>query len=117
MRESIMDKNVFDYDSLLSQYDGDKDFVKILVATYIEETPKFIDEMKESIDSNDHQVFNRGAHSVKSSAANIRAEEVRAIAMRLEELSKTEIVGHCEPMFSELAISNSVLIEGLKGFL
>ena len=70
----------------LNPGDGDE-FLKEIIAIYLEDTPQRIAELEESLVGGDAPRFTRAAHSVKGSSANLGALAVRQVAEQLEHQS------------------------------
>src|SRR5687767_8257939 len=70
----------------LNPGDGDE-FLKEIIAIYLEDTPQRIAELEESLAGGDTPRFTRAAHSVKGSSANLGAMAVRHVAEQLEQQS------------------------------
>jgi HPt (histidine-containing phosphotransfer) domain-containing protein len=82
---------------------GDHDeFLREIVGIFLEDTPKRIAELEESLAGNDTLRFTRAAHSVKGSSSNLGALALRAVAERLELQSKQTGLAGVEPIFAEL---------------
>jgi HPt (histidine-containing phosphotransfer) domain-containing protein len=60
-------------------------FVKGLIDTFIEATPKQLDELKRAFRDGDSASFERVAHTLKSSGRTFGAREFTALAAELEE--------------------------------
>lgn len=68
---------------------GDNDeFLKEIVAIYLEDTPQRIAELETSLAAGDVGTFTRAAHSIKGSSSNLGASRLRAAAETLEHGSK-----------------------------
>jgi histidine phosphotransfer protein HptB len=81
-------------------------FLREIVAIYIEDTPRRIDDMKKSLAAGDISSFTRAAHTIKGSSANVGAQVLRGVAERLERISRTDglaavapLIGECEAQF------------------
>jgi len=70
----------------LNPGDGDA-FLREVVSIYLEDTPKRIAELDQSLAAGDRPKFTRAAHSIKGSSANLGALSVRAAAEILEHRS------------------------------
>ena len=82
---------------------GDDDaFLREIVGIFLEDTPKRIAELEQSLSENDPLRFTRAAHSVKGSSSNLGAMALRAVAERLEQQSKQSGLAGLEPMLAEL---------------
>lgn len=77
-------------ENLRSLNPGDNDeFLREIVAIYMEDTPVRIAELDQSLAAADVPKFTRAAHSVKGSSANLGAIGVRAIAEKLEHQAQS----------------------------
>jgi HPt (histidine-containing phosphotransfer) domain-containing protein len=80
----------------LNPGDGDE-FLREIIAIYLEDTPQRIAEMEQSLAGGDTGRFTRAAHSVKGSSANLGAMTVRKVAEQLEQQSNQHgLVGVAE---------------------
>ena len=80
----VIDKATFDE---LKEMSG-ADFINELIDTFLEDTPKLIEDIRTSLAANNAETFRRAAHSVKSNAATFGAEQLAALAKELERLGK-----------------------------
>jgi HPt (histidine-containing phosphotransfer) domain-containing protein len=67
----------------------DADFVKDLIDTFLEDTPKMLGEMRQALTTHDAEVFRRAAHSLKSNSASFGALHLSMQAKELEMLGKS----------------------------
>jgi HPt (histidine-containing phosphotransfer) domain-containing protein len=86
------------------------EFLREIIGIYIEDTPKRIADLKACLASGDAAAFTRAAHTIKGSSANVGAQALRAVAERLELLSRKEglgglaqLVADCEAEFARAA--------------
>ena len=63
---------------------GGSDLISQMVKLFIENAPARMDQIRTCRDGDDMDQPERGAHSLKSSAANVGAQVVREIAQELE---------------------------------
>jgi len=77
------------------------EFLREIVGIYIEDTPKRIDEMRRSLAAGDAASFTRAAHTIKGSSANVGAQVLRALAERLERISRADGLGAVAPLIAE----------------
>jgi len=80
----IIDEKTFDE---LKQMSG-AEFINELIDTFLEDSPKLIEEMESALKTNNVDSFRRAAHSLKSNAATFGASELFALAKELEMLGK-----------------------------
>lgn len=66
----------------------DVDFVRDLIDTFLDDAPRMLAELRESLASKNAEVFRRAAHSLKSNSASFGALHLSAQAKELEMLGK-----------------------------
>jgi HPt (histidine-containing phosphotransfer) domain-containing protein len=86
---SVIDPQALDNLRALNPGDNDE-FLRELAAIFLEDTPKRITELDNSLAAGDTGTFTRAAHSIKGSAANLGAMRLRAAADKLEHHSRKE---------------------------
>jgi HPt (histidine-containing phosphotransfer) domain-containing protein len=69
------------------------EFLREIVSIYVEDTPKRLAELKSCLASGDVATFTRAAHTIKGSSANVGAQVLKAIAERLEAISRRDGLG------------------------
>ena len=98
----------FDWELLVNRLLGDEDLARQLVTTFLEETPNRIRQIKDSVSSSDWESAERNAHSLKSIAADLGGEDLRRIALEVEQacaqhkLEALEMIPKMEEAFAEL---------------
>lgn len=70
------------YDGLRQMVGGD--FIAELAATFFEDAPRMLGELRASLTANDTETFRRTAHSLKTNAATFGATELVELAKALE---------------------------------
>ena len=80
----VIDEKTFDE---LKQMSG-AEFINELIDTFLEDSPKIIEEMGSAVEANNADSFRRAAHSLKSNAATFGASELFVLAKELEMLGK-----------------------------
>lgn len=77
---------------------GDNDeFLRVLTGIFLEDAPKRLAELDANLLSGDVAAFTRAAHSIKGSASNLGAMQLRAVAEKLEQHSRKQgLVGVTE---------------------
>jgi HPt (histidine-containing phosphotransfer) domain-containing protein len=69
------------------------EFLREIIAIYIEDTPKRVAEMRAALAAGDTPSFARAAHTIKGSSANVGAAVLKSVAERLESLARKEGLG------------------------
>lgn len=77
-------------------------FLRDIVGIFLEDTPQRLAELRQSLLSGDQITFTRAAHSIKGSASNLGATQLRAIAEKLEHHSKQSGLVAVEAMIVEI---------------
>ena len=87
------------------------EFLREIVAIYIEDTPKRITDLKACMVSGDVKTFTRAAHTIKGSSANVGAQILKSLGERLELISRRDglasvasLVADCEAEFARVAV-------------
>ena len=73
---------------LLKAFDGDWSFLKEVVEVFIDDYPRLLDNLRQSLEDGDGDAFMRSAHSLKGMLKNFRAETAANIAFDLEKKGK-----------------------------
>lgn len=117
----MADSQIIDPQALerLKEWGGDK-LAGQMVRLFLKNSGSRMDQIRQGVEAGDLEEAERGAHSLKSSAANIGAEVVRTFATRVESASLENdldavrgLLPDLEAAFSE-AIAELQSIE--KGF-
>lgn len=87
MPPSVIDPQAIDNLRMLNPDDGDE-FLREIVAIFVADTPKRLDELDECLASGDAVKFVRAAHSIKGSSSNLGALALRHAAEILEQHAK-----------------------------
>jgi CheY-like chemotaxis protein len=73
-----------DLQALRALTDGDADFERELIATFISSGDKNLADMVEALGLRDYETIARRAHALRSAGANLHASELAAVAAKLE---------------------------------
>lgn len=82
----------------------DDAFIIEIIDIFLEDTPRRIAELETALANQDAAVFERAAHSIKGSSANLGANSLRGVAEKLEHHSRTEGLAGTEEMIAELKL-------------
>ena len=82
--------------------DDDNAFLKEIIGIFLEDTPQRIAELKDSLTAFDQPKFTRAAHSIKGSASNLGARNVRAVAEQLEHQSRNSGLNGLDQLLTSL---------------
>ena len=78
------------------------DFIGELIDAYLDDTPKLINELAESLAQQDVTKFGRTAHSIKSSSASLGALPLSWLAKELEMMGKQGNLSEAESKVKHL---------------
>ena len=99
----------------LSPNDGDA-FLKEIIGIFIHDTPVRIAELHKSRAAGDAVTFTRAAHSIKGSSSNVGAQELRAVAEKLEHQARQRGLDDVEALVAELEAAFIRTQEALHSF-
>lgn len=77
-----------DLDIALSHVDGDKELLAELAALFLQDYPRLLEEIRDSILKVDFLGLERGAHTLKGRLAFFGIQRVREMALRLEMIGR-----------------------------
>lgn len=80
-KKNIMEKNnnenkITDLSYLIGLSKGDKVFVKKMITVFLEETPKEVNILEESVNQTDYEVIKASAHKLKSTIPFIGLDKI-----------------------------------------
>jgi HPt (histidine-containing phosphotransfer) domain-containing protein len=88
MKPAPAEPFIADSSLLLKAFDGDWNFLKEVVEVFIDDYPRLIDNLQQSLEEGDCDTFMRSAHSLKGMLINFRADTAAEIAFNLEKKGK-----------------------------
>jgi PAS domain S-box-containing protein len=110
---------VFDEAALWAQVEGDPALLTELVELFTEDSPRLLDELKQALSSGQSRGVAQAAHALKGAASNFGAEDVVALARRLEEAGRAETLVEADTLclaleaeVSRLNIALGAYVEG-----
>ncbi|HEX9676372.1 MAG TPA: Hpt domain-containing protein [Anaerolineales bacterium] len=94
----------------------DMAFVQELIEAFLEDGREQIAAMRQSLASGDVPVFQRAAHSLKSSSANLGALELSSQAKELEQLAKQGSLQDAPERLERVAAAFPAIEQSLREF-
>ena len=82
-----------DKSQILDQVGGDKDLLKEVVALFLDDCPKLIEQMREAIQESNPEGLQMAAHTLKGSVSNFGATLAVQAALDLETMGKAGDIG------------------------
>jgi signal transduction histidine kinase/DNA-binding response OmpR family regulator/HPt (histidine-containing phosphotransfer) domain-containing protein len=118
--DNIKTSKIFNEVSPMKRLGGDKDILLLVMKQSLIDIPSQIQILKENLLSENSTAVNRSAHTIKSIAATIGADQLSAIALEIEMKSKksfsnekiTELVQELEVDFEQAKIALSTFMDG-----
>lgn len=99
-------------EELLRRLSGDREAVRLLARTFIQEIHNLLPEMRRAIAERDVPLLRRAAHTLKGSAGIFAAGQVADAALRVESIAKTgNLDGIDEPFDRLLTLTEQLLPE------
>jgi two-component system sensor histidine kinase/response regulator len=105
-----------DIDALLKSFDGDRELVSMLAKVFADSSPCQLSELDDAVTRGDAEALARGAHALKGSVANFRAEAAVDAAARLEQLARTGDLSRADSALAVLQDEIEQLREELETF-
>ncbi|NWF64773.1 MAG: Hpt domain-containing protein [Chloroflexi bacterium] len=81
---TLIDMNVY---NMLKEATG-AEFIHELVNAFLEDTPVQFEQMRSALAAGDSEVFCRAAHTIKSNAATLGANQLASLARELEKIGR-----------------------------
>jgi CheY-like chemotaxis protein len=75
-----------DREAVLSRVGGDPVLLGEVVDLFLRDSAELVNEMREAVKAGDAARLTRAAHTLKGTAANLGAESVRELALKLEQM-------------------------------
>jgi HPt (histidine-containing phosphotransfer) domain-containing protein len=86
---NLSHNSIVDLEELLLSFDNDRDFVKELLVTYMQQsTPELLDALRQAVRTGNPKLLEEAAHRLKGAAGVIGATHVYLKSSVLEELGR-----------------------------
>ena len=99
-------KKDMDLGIALSHVDGDRQLLAELAELFLQDYPRLLEEIRNSIPKADFVTLERGAHTLKGRLAFFGIQRIREMALALEEMGKTHDIARASQ--SLVAIQNEM---------
>ena len=93
---------VLNLEAALELMDGDADLLKEVLQIFVEDVPRKMNGLHKALDSADADAIRFEAHSIKGSSANIGADLVRELAIKIEQAGAEHQIGTALELFEQL---------------
>ena len=117
-KENIYEKttSVFDKDDIYERFDGDEQFIKKTIKTFISGINDHIIEIKNAIDEQNYSNIKKFAHILKGNAGTISALSTREIAIELENHAKNEDIDKLKTNYKNLIVEYKKLKDEISNY-
>jgi histidine phosphotransfer protein HptB len=89
-------------------------FLRDIIGIFLDDTPLRLAELRKSLDEGDRSTFTRAAHSIKGSASNLGALQLRAISSELEQRGKSEDIAGLSSRVTDLETAFVLVRQALE---
>ena len=90
MKDESRKREGFDLDFLMQQLMGDEALARDILTSLLDDLPRRIDALQAALRQTDAEEARREAHSIKGTAGNVGAAELRRAAMKAEQACAAE---------------------------
>ncbi|RPI88023.1 MAG: sensor histidine kinase, partial [Planctomycetaceae bacterium] len=104
------------WEGALRQVDGDPVLLQTVVAAFLEETPRRLEELSGALAEGRSDIVRRTAHTIKGGFRLFGAEEAYALAVELEGMGRQGDLSRAEASARRLRESTQALIRELSAF-
>ncbi len=111
----MTDSQVIDHQALerLKEWGGDK-LASQMVRLFLKNSGARMDQVRTGVEQADPEEAERGAHSLKSSAANIGAETLRTLATAIESAALDEDIERLKEVLPEIEAAYAAAMAELE---
>jgi two-component system, sensor histidine kinase and response regulator len=102
IRPYIDGNDVFDAASTMSTLDGNKELFRDISEIFFENTPQYLNKIRDAIAEKDAFKLERAAHALKGTVANFGARRSFDAAFRLEKMGRGKEIGEAEEALNQL---------------
>lgn len=120
MKKSDQVSDVLDLsalDRLRETVGGDDAFLAELIHTFLDDGPQELARMHQALDSQDAELLQRAAHSLKSNSAEFGAQDLRQMCKQLEEMAKQGVFDGVSQRVAEVEAEYERVDGALRQFI
>lgn len=103
-------------DLLYDLMDGDSEMIIDLVDTLIDTTPLLLDELKEGVTLKDAQKIRNSAHALKSSNAQLGAEDFASLCEKMESKGRESDTIDLDVLLDKILKEFDVVLQALDSW-
>jgi response regulator RpfG family c-di-GMP phosphodiesterase len=106
----------FDRKKVLARLDGDLSLLREIIGIFVADSPKLISEIRDAIDSGDHDRLRQASHTFKGMVANFCAMDSMELALQLERSGQNGDLAAAGNIFAGLEMEIARLNRSLADF-
>jgi HPt (histidine-containing phosphotransfer) domain-containing protein len=110
----MKDEPVISYDSLMAQFDGDRDLFAEVAEIFLEDCPRQMEAIRAALDAGDASGVELAAHTLKGSTSSFAAVPASRAAEALERIGRTGALDGARHAFLSLDAEIRKLEEQLR---
>jgi PAS domain S-box-containing protein len=108
---------VFDYQGLLERLMSDREFMHVVIDSFLQEIPIQIQTMKDYLETGNLKDCARMAHTIKGAAANAGGNVLSEVVSALEEAASGEDLGTARELMTKACAEFDLLCLAMTGVL
>jgi two-component system, sensor histidine kinase and response regulator len=94
--------DIMDMEEVMERVGDDMELLTDMAELFLDDCPRLMSEIRESITRQDSKVLEHSAHTLKGSASNFSAASVVEAAFRLEQMGRDGDITHAEAAYATL---------------
>jgi PAS domain S-box-containing protein len=114
---AIHDDDAVDFEAARSNVPGGGKVLRDLVRIFLEECPKLINDLEQGLAGSESESVQRAAHTLKSSARIIVAQELASITSHIEELAANQELSDVADCLPRLQAAAGKTCDAIRGWL
>ena len=107
---------VWSPDLMITRLGGDEELARQLVTLFIEECPRMMAQVRESVAQDNPDLVRRAAHAFKGSVSNFTADGPTVTAFALETIGREARLDEASVLLAQLEREVEVLMTQLRAF-
>ncbi|BHH84896.1 response regulator [Desulforhopalus sp. 52FAK] len=116
-RQNISEVEILDYDYFIEKLQGDIDFAHNILNTFITDMQEQLQDLENSITSEDFETSRKSAHRLKGTSANICAQQLHLLCSEMELAAQNENKPRLQELMVKAQKQQNLLIEQIRSYL
>ena len=107
---------LFSREQLQENHRGVEDLIPSTIAEFLNYIPEMQEDLKTAFDKKEQEELTRAAHSLKGAVASVCSEPMRAVAYKIETLSRENSTDEIPALIDELKAGLNQLSKDLESY-